>query len=147
MASYIVDPAVTGRGNFWFTLLEVNLNSNSPVLNLGLAPCPANLDSGISNVPSIAPTPSVIRGDALVGVASVVKFVDAGVINALTSTPSKNGYILVLGLKALPLNVIVFALNQGIIALDITLVPCDSSSICSTTSVLSPVLLRSVLVV
>ena len=97
LASYIVVPAVTGRGNFWFTLLEVNLNSNSPVLNLGL-PCPANLDSGISNVPSIAPTASVIRGDALVGVGSVVKFVDAGVINALTSTPSKNGYILVLGL-------------------------------------------------
>ena len=51
------------------------------------------------------------------------------------------------GLKHSPVTVIVLGLTKGITALDITLLPNDSSSIFSTTFVFTPVLLRSVLVV
>ena len=47
-----------------------------------------------------------------------------------------------LGKNACPLNVTFLGLTQGINALDITLVPWDSSSICSTTWVLIPDLFK-----
>ena len=72
---------------------------------------------------------------------------DNGVTYAFTSLLSKNTYNLVLGKNPWPEKVIVLGLTKGINALDITLEPCDSSSICSTIEVLRPVLARSVLVV
>ena len=47
----------------------------------------------------------------------------------------------------MPVKFIVLGLIQGINALEIVLVPCVSSSTCSTNSVLIPVLLKSDLVV
>ena len=49
------------------------------------------------------------------------------------------------GLKHSPTTEIVLGLTKGITALDITLLPKDSSSIFSTTFVLTPVLVKSVL--
>ena len=51
------------------------------------------------------------------------------------------------GLKHSPTTDMVLGLTKGINALDITLVPTTSSSIFSTTSVLVPILCKSVLVV
>ena len=49
------------------------------------------------------------------------------------------------GLKHSPTTDMVLGLTKGMTALDITLLPKDSSSICSTTFVLTPVLVKSVL--
>ena len=65
--------------------LEVNLNSVSPVLNFGFCVVPGNLYSGISKVPSTFPAAVVIKGLPATIVASVVKSLEAGVTNALTS--------------------------------------------------------------
>ena len=51
------------------------------------------------------------------------------------------------GLKHSPVTVILRGLTKGITAFDITLEPITSSSICSTTFVDTPVLVKSVLVV
>ena len=73
-------------------MLEVNLNSTSPVLNFGTFSCPANLCSGIAKVHSIFPVGVVIKGLAAAIVVSEVYVVDEGVTNALTSTLSKKAY-------------------------------------------------------
>ena len=51
---------------------------------------PGNLYSGISKVPSIFPAAVVIKGLPATIVASVVKSLEAGVTNELTSCWSKN---------------------------------------------------------
>jgi hypothetical protein len=71
---------------------------------------------------------------------SVVNKLEAGVQYTVTSTLSKNTYILVLGAKQLPANSIVLGLTKGTIPLEITLVPKDSSFNLEPTEVCVPVL-------
>ena len=68
-----------------------------------------------------------------------------GVTYAFTSLLSKKAYTLVFPLNPSPVTVIFLGRTKGINALDITLEPCDSSSICSTTLDLKPDLAKSVL--
>ena len=96
-------PATPARA---FVGLEVILNSFSPVVNLGAFSCPIYFVSGITNLPSTLPAPVVIKGLPAIIVVSEVYVLESGVINALTSTPSKKTYNLVLGKKPVPLKLI-----------------------------------------
>ena len=66
----------------------------------------------------------------------------SGVTNALTSTLSKNTYILVNGLTPVAVKLIFLARTTGIATLERVLNPRLSLSICSSTKVLVPVLRR-----
>ena len=96
-------------------VLDVSLNSISPVANRGL---PIIVGSGISKNPSICPAAVVISelpGAAVVNPSSAASLVNSLVIvtNSLTAVLSKKVYNLALGLKPSPTNLICVNLING----------------------------------
>ena len=112
-----------------FVELLVNLKTLLPVLNLGLA---VFVGSGITKVPEAVPVESVVSAapaDEPVGVTLVD-----------TSTPSKNGNILVSGFISFAVNVIVLGLINCANATLTTLSPKLVLTALGIKDVLTPVL-------
>ena len=120
-----------------FVGLAVSRNESSPVLNVRF---PVTLGSGRLNTPLTLPDGPVIKASPKIKLESAVENPSNGFVKEETSTLSKKGYNCVFGRNALPSKLIILGLQNGSIALAITLVPCDSRSIFSITSVLIPVL-------
>ena len=135
-AWYVEVASVTGATDLLFVEFEVNLNSNSPVLNTGTfwTPSSFNLWSGISKVPVTVPIESVISVPP--------KLPPVGLTNELTFTPSKNGKTLVFGFRKRPVNDTVRLRTNGTIPLDTTRLSITSSSKSSMTLVVIPVRIR-----
>ena len=89
------------------------------MLNCGL---PETFGSGIAKVPEQRLSDLTIIGLPAIGVVSVVESA-SGVTNALTSTLSKNTYILVNGLTPVAVKLIFLARTTGIATLEIVLNP------------------------
>ena len=90
-AWYVTLAAVFGRVTWSFVELDVNLNSTSPVLNLGIFSWPLNLYSGILNDPLTLPVEFVISWEPSTTVDAFVNSVDEGVTKFATAVPSKKG--------------------------------------------------------